>query len=237
MCLTKWRTTVKIQWIEFRSKKCATEATSIPPPYHPHNQLFNSCDCISIDRSDTRNNILSNNFKPMIPLSALTNIDDQYQAMAQRCCLHLVSSTSSQVPNFIHDDKHAPICSMGQLIDQRQFHHCASDGNNVSVNSVDGRFEAQHRVSHPNGRPEVMFVQYPKLQKPSIVSESSADSIHPQGPLPPSPSECASSFNEEPSSYPIEHISRIAKEDKAETLVASSLGRDNGGYQNHENQR
>ena len=137
----------------------------------------------------------------------------------------------------MHDYKHEPICSMGPLIDQGQFYHSASDGNDVGVNTVKGRFEAQHRVSHPNEQPEVMLVQYSKLQKTSVVSESSADSIHPQGPLPPSPSDCDSSFNEEPSSYPMELTSRIAREGEIDTLVPSSWGRDNGGYQNHENQR
>ena len=154
----------------------------------------------------------------MIPLSALTNIDDEHQAMAQRCCLPQVSSTSSQGPNFIHG--------------------CASDGNYAELNSVDGRFEVQHRGSHSNEQPKVIFVQYPKLQKPSIVGESSVDSIHPQGPLPPSPSDCDASFNEEPSSYPMDLTSRIARASEADdTLVASSLGKDNRGYQNHENQR
>ena len=93
-------------------KTCATQTTSIFPPSHPHNQVLDSCDRISIDRSAARNNTLFDNLKPVIPLSALTNIDDQHQAMAQRCCLPQVSSTSSQGPNFIHDYQHAPICSM-----------------------------------------------------------------------------------------------------------------------------
>ena len=80
-------------------------------------------------------------------------------------------------------------------------------------------------------------MQYPKLQLPSIVSQLSADSIHPQGPLPPTPSDCESSFKEEPSLYLIETTSQIATAGEADTLVASSSGKDNGGYQNHENQR
>ena len=214
-------------------KTCATEPTSIFPPTHPHNQVSNSCDCICIDRSAARNNTLLANLKPVIPLSALTTIDDQHHAMAQRCCLPQVSSTSSHGPNFIHDYKHAPICSMGPLIDQRLFHPYVSNGNNAELNSVDGRFEVQHRGSHSIQQPEVIFEQYPKVKKSSIVSDSSADSIHPQGPLPPSPSDCDSSCNEEPSLYSMELTSRIRMAGEADTLVASSLGRDNGGYQTH----
>ena len=213
------------------------QPTAILSASHPHNHAPNSCNGISIDSSAVRCNTLPNNLIPMVPLSALTNIDGQHHAMAQRCCFPQVSSTSSHGPNIIHAPPHAPICSMGPLINRGQLHHCVSDGNNVGVTSVDGGFTAQHQVSHSNQQPGVMLVQYPKLPKSSIVSESSADTIHPQGPLPPTPIDRDSSVAEEQTPYLMELPSRPASAGAAAIQVASSLGMDTGGYPNHVNQR
>ena len=173
----------------------------------------------------------------MVPLSALTNIDPQHQAMAQRCCFPQVSSTSSHGPNIIHAAPHAPICSMGPLMNRGQLHHCVSDGNNVGAASMDGVYSAQHQVPHSSQQPGVMLVQYPNLPKSSIVSESSADTVHPQGPLPPTPVDRDSSVAESQTPYLMELPSRPASAGAAAIQAASSLGIDTGGYPNHVNQR
>ena len=175
----------------------------------------------------------------MVPLSALTNIDSQHQAMAQqRCCFPQVSSTMSHHgPGIIHAPPHAPICSMGPLMNRGQLHHCVSDGNNVGASSVDGVYTAQHQGSHPSQQSGVMLVQYPNLPKSSIVSESSAGTVHPQGPLPPTPVDRDLSGAEEQTPYLMELPSRPASAGAAAIQAASSLGIDTGGYQNHVGQR
>ena len=167
---------------------------------------------------------------PMVPLSALTNLEGQHQ----RYCIPQVSSVSTHGQNIVHATQHPPVCSMGPHLNRGQLYHCISDGNPAGVNAVDGIFTAQHPPSHPSQAPGVMLnvVQYPNGTKSSIVSESSADTNHPQGPLPPTPVDQNSSAAEEQTPYLMELPSRPASAGAAAIQAASSHGLD-AGYQNH----
>ena len=176
----------------------------------------------------------------MVPLSALTNLDGQQQSISQHCCIPQVSSASTHGSNIVHAPQHAPICSMGPLINRGgQLYHCVGDINATGANTLEGMFAAQHQPSHPSQSSNVMLnlVQYPQGTKSSIVSESSADTNHPQGPLPPTPVDRGdSSIAGEQTSYLMELPSRPASAGAAAIQAASSLGLETG-YQNHIGQR
>ena len=166
----------------------------------------------------------------MVPLSALTNLEGQHQ----RCCIPQVSSVSTHGQNIVHATQHAPVCSMGPHLNRGQMYHCVSEGNAAGVNAVDGIYTAQHPPSHPSQAPGVMLnlVQYPKVSESHIVSESSVDANHPQGPLPPTPVDRDSSVAEEQTTYLMELPSRPASAGAAAIHAAPSHGLD-VGYQNH----
>ena len=178
----------------------------------------------------------------MVPLSALTNMEHQHQGgIHQGCCMSQVSSTTPHGQNVIHASPHAPMCSMGPVLNRGQLYHCLSDGNGIAaVNPIDGMFTAQHQQpSHSNGNSGVILnmVPYPKVTKPSMVSESTADTNHhPQGPLPPTPVDPDASITEDHTMYLMELPSRPASAGAAAIQAVSSLGLD-AGYQNHVGQR
>lgn len=182
---------------------------------------------------------MPNNLIPMVPLSALSNIDGQHQGMPQHCWIPQVSSSSNHGQNIVHAPPHAPICSMGPPLNGGQLYHCLSDVNGGGgVNTVGGILTAQQQPSHPTGSSGVMLniMQYPTGAKSSIVSSSAADTNHPQGPLPPTPIEPEPSIMQGQPPTIMELPSRPASAGAAAISAASYLGLETG-YQNHVGQR